>query len=349
MTTSNLAQVGVVVPVRIALVGAGIFMQDAHLPSLLRRRSELEIVAVYSRSAASAERLAQQLPAAVRIYTDYDALLADATIEAVDIVLPIPVMASHVAAALASGKHVISEKPIAIDSATALDLLAAYNQRVAIHAQQVWMVAENWRYESAFVRAAELIRSGAIGTPVTCYWAIHTTISPSSKYYGSAWRESGDLPGGYLLDGGVHHAAGFRLLVGEISSVNATIKQVAPHLPPADTIAAQLRFANGAIGVYLASFGVGAPFPPDLHVVGDAGALRMQRGEVEVTRAGKTETFPYPKYDGVEEELVAFAAAIRQQRPHVNTPEEGLRDLAVIEALLQSAADGVWKTVAAPG
>jgi predicted dehydrogenase len=323
-------------PIRLALVGAGIFMEDAHLPSLLRLRDRFEIVAVYSRSEASARKLAALLPRPVQIFTDYGALLADPTIEAVDIVLPIMSMPSYISQALASGKHVISEKPIAPDLTTAHRLLAGYQAMGG----QVWMVAENWRYESAFVQAAEMVQRGMLGAPVTCHWALYAPVSPSSKYYGSSWRESGEVPGGYLLDGGVHHVAGFRMIVGEIIEVSATVKQVSARLPPADTISAHLRFANGATGTYLANYSVAAPWPAYLYVVGDEGALRTQRGEVELTHGGKTELFSCAKFDGVEQELVAFASAIRDRATHRNTPTAGLADLTIVDALLRSAAQG---------
>jgi predicted dehydrogenase len=330
-----------VAPVRLALVGAGIFMQDAHVPSLLRQRERFEIVAVYSRSEASAAKVAQQLPHPVRIFTDYGALLADPTIEAVDIALPIPVIGAYIAEALAAGKAVISEKPIAVDTATARRLLEIHRT----HPGQPWMVGENWRYETAFVEAAAMIRSGQIGTPVTAHCALYTPVLPGSKYYGSVWRESGELPGGYLLDGGVHHVAALRMLVGEIQTVSASSKQVEPRLNPADTLAAQLRFANGAVGTYLVSYGVGVPWPPYFFVVGERGALCVQRGEVEVTVEGQTQRHTYPKYDGVENELIAFADAVRTGAPYANSPQEALCDLAVVEALLQAAEQGQVVTV----
>jgi predicted dehydrogenase len=323
-------------PIRIALAGAGIFASDAHVPSLLRLRGEFELVAIYSRTETTAARLAGELPGPAAIYTDFAALLDNASVEALDIVLPIPAVPALLLAALASGKHILSEKPIAPDRATARTLLAAYTQRD----QQVWMVGENWRYESAIVQAAGLVRRGAIGAPLTCHAALYTPVLPGNKYFGSLWRESGEIPGGHLLDAGVHHIAALRMIVGEIAAVSATAKQLAPHLPPVDTISAHLHFANGAVGTYLASFAVGAPWPPYFYIVGEKGALRVQRGEIELTSNGATEIIQCPKFDGVEMELRAFAQAIRRQTPHTNTPEEADRDLAVIEALLKSAASG---------
>ncbi len=321
-------------PIRLALIGAGIFAKDAHLPSLLRLTEHFQLAAVYSRSMASAAQLAQNIPYPVRIFTDYSALLADPDIDALDLVLPITAMPSFVTQALASGKHLISEKPIATDLSIAQQLCAAYTQR----ARQVWMVAENWRYESAFVEAAALVQAGAIGTPITCHMAAYTPMQ-TSKYANSSWRQTG-FNGGQLLDGGVHHMAALRLIVGEIASVSAVTRQVSTLMLPVDTMSAHLHFANGALGAYLVSYAVGAPWAPNLYVVGDQGSLRILRGEIELTSKGDTRTIQCAKFDGVEKELVAFANAIRQNSPHLNSPEAALRDLAVLEALLQSAESG---------
>ena len=111
-----------------------------------------------------------------------------------------------------------------------------------------------------------------------------------------------------------------------------------PDLPPADTMTATLHFASGALGAYLTCFAVGVPWAAPLTVVGMDGSLRVDRGRVELARAGDAvETITCGVYNGVERELAAFAAAIRDGAPHRNTPQEALRDVAVIEAMLGSA------------
>lgn len=327
-------------PIRLALVGAGIFARDAHLPSLRNLRDHFAITAIYSRTAATAQALAAEIGPDVKIYTDLTALLMAPDIDAVDVVLPIPVMPPVVAQALASGKHVISEKPLAPDVATCRQLLAAYQQT-----GQIWMVAENWRYESAYVKAAELVKSGAIGRPITCQMALYLPLAPGSKYFNTLWRRSGDFAGGTLIDGGVHHVAALRLVIGEIAAVTAITARASTTYATADTLSAALQFANGASGSYLVTYAAGAPWSGYLSVVGDAGALRIQRGEVEVTQGKQTEVITCPKFDGVQNEFAAFAAAITEGRPQINTPEEGLRDVAVIEAMLRSAQSGAQVAV----
>jgi len=202
------------------------------------------------------------------------------------------------------------------------------------------MVGENWRYETAIVQAAEIVRAGLIGTPLTCHWAVYTPMTAKSKYYHTLWRRDSSLPGGFLMDGGVHHVAAMRLILGEITEVSATARLNSPDLPPADTIAATLRFAGGTTGVYLATYAISAPWPPRLHIGGSAGSLRVQRKEIELTREGKTERIETEGFDGVENELLAFADAIRRDTSHNNSPNEALNDLAVVEAMLTSAASG---------
>jgi predicted dehydrogenase len=323
-------------PIRLALIGAGIYARDVHLPSLLNHPDRFQIVAVYSRTAQSVQSLAEQIPYPTEVYTELDALLDRPDIEAVDIVLPIPALPTAIEKALAAGKHLLSEKPIAADLVTARHLLALY----ATHPDRVWMVGENWRYEAAFVKAAEIIRSGQIGTPLTAHWALYTPITAKSKYYHTLWRRDSSVPGGFITDGGIHHVAALRLILGEITQVSATLRQNSPDLPPADTIAATLAFANGVIGTYLTTYATSAPWPPQLHIGGSAGSLRIQRKEIELTREGKTERIETPGFDGVEKEFLAFAESIRSGTPHINTPQEAMADLAVVEAMLDSAAKG---------
>jgi predicted dehydrogenase len=347
--------------VRLAIIGAGIFVRDAHLPALAQLREEFELAAIYSRSLSSAtalaahwRTLARQRPAdegqrppdggqrpadeaSPDLTTDLAALLLRSDIDAVVIALPIPVQAEVVSQALAAGKHVISEKPIAPSRAQALSLLHLHHR----HPECVWMVAENWRYEETFVVAATLIRSGAIGRPLLAHWALYSQMDARNKYYGTPWRRSGLFAGGLLLDGGVHHLAALRMLLGEVTAVSAMVQQLAPDLPPADTLTATLAFAGGAQATYLNTLAVTTPFAAPLTIVGKDGSLRIERGRIEhADRAGSVQVVECDFYNGVYNELLAFAAAVRQGAAHRNSPLEALADLAAIEAMLAAAEDG---------
>jgi predicted dehydrogenase len=323
-------------PIRLALIGAGIFAREVHLPGLRGLGRTFEVVAVYSRTKAAAASLAQQLPGQVSEYDSLPELLTRKDIEAVDILLPIEMMPNAVELALRAGKHVLSEKPMAPDTATGRQLLEIYAQ----HSEQVWLVGENWRYEAAFERAAEIIHTGQIGRILLAHWVVYNPINPDNKYYQTVWRRSGTYPGGFLIDVGVHHAAVLRWLVGQVTEVSAITAQIRADLPPVDTLNATLRFENGATGIYQATYALSAPWPPLLHLTGEKGTLRVHRPEVQITYNGSSETIAVTPHRSIPAELAAFAAAIRRREPHRNPPQEAWRDLALIEAMLHSAQLG---------
>lgn len=197
-----------------------------------------------------------------------------------------------------------------------------------------------FRYEAGFRRAAEIIRSGEIGKLIVAQWAIFAPTRPGNKYWETPWRRAADFPGGFLLDGGVHHIAVFRQVLGEIVSVSAEAKQMVPDLPPTDTLTAAMTFASGLLGSYTITYAAGAPFPTFFNVIGERGALRFNHSTLEVTTDDMPLNEAVGKRDAVEAELAAFADAVRDGKPHLNSPLEALRDVAVVEALLKSAQTG---------
>lgn len=320
-------------PVRIALIGSGIFARQAHLPALRQLEDHFEIVAVYSRTLENAERLAREISPTVEATTDLDSLIARDDIEAVDILLPIEQLPQAVAQALDAGKHVISEKPAAPDVEQGRALLAHARAR-----GQVWMVAENCRYIQSYRQAAEQIARGDIGRPLMSNWLIPIVMTGDNRYYHTDWRRSGTFQGGFILDAGVHHVATLRMLLGEIASVSAYVAQHRADLPPADTLTATLEFDSGAIGTYALTFAASVRGEDMLQIVGDQGSLDVSGQSVKL-RKGKDTTVNSYAEDGVRLELQAFAESIRAGVPHHNTPEQAVQDVAVIEAMLRSAAE----------
>ena len=332
-------------PIRIAIVGSGLFVEDAHVPSLLALPDAFRIVAICSRTRAGAERLAATLPYPVEASDDLDALLRRDDIDAVDLAVPIAAMPGALRKALASGKHVFSEKPIAPDCSVGRELIALHQK----NPRQIWMVGENWRLEPAFVRAAWLIAAGAIGTPRGAQWTNFAPLRPSDRYYATEWRRSRANDSGLILDGGVHHAAVLRLLLGEPAAVGAVIALQRPDLPPYDTVAATIEFRSGAIATYLVTYAFDAPWPSPLVVVGDAGALRVDTRSVALTNGGGTVTESFESiHFAVVDEFRLFAEAVRSGRLAENAPAAALRDVALVEAIMHAARSGEKVALADP-
>lgn len=282
-------------------------------------------------------------PADVQVYTDLDEMLASSEIEAVNVVLPTQVMSDVVKKSLMAGKHVISEKPIAIQSKEAQEAISIASSK----SELVWMVAENFRYETVVQQAADVVKSGKIGQPLVAQWALHVPVGPSMKYYSTAWRGKGQgLKGGWFLDMGVHHIATLRAILGDIAEVSGCSASFKDDLQPPDSVAATLRFQSGVLCSYSVCCAAGAGWPDRLSIVGDSGSMQVSRREkmYQVFSAQNPAEGPEvvntDAFDGVEKELEAFAASIRKQQANLNSPSEALVDLAVIEAILESAETG---------
>lgn len=324
-------------PIRLGMLGAGLFARDAHLPALLSLGDTFEIVAIYSRSEKSAAAFNEMLPNHVPVYHDPLEMLGRADIDAVDILMPISVMPDMVKMALAAGKHVFSEKPIAPDFETGRDILAFYDLH---HAHQVWMVGENWRTARTIVRAAELVRDGAIGQPLIFSWAIHAGMTPDNRYYQTIWRRDESHPGGYLLDGGVHFVAALRTILGEVEAVSAFVRQMRPDLPPADTLSATLHFESGLIGTLALSYAAKLPWVTLLTIVGSEGVIEVNLNTLKLLVNGEKRESMSVTGRSIDVEFDAFAAAIWEQGSLRENLREALQDLAVVEALLLAAQTG---------
>jgi predicted dehydrogenase len=279
------------------------------------------------------------------VYTDYREMLARERPDAVSLALPPALNPEAAAAALAAGCHTLAEKPIADSLAAARPMLS-----LADRYGRTLMIAENYRYVAVYRRGAALIAAGVIGQPVTLRWSLYHLASAERSYYHTAWRQNPTHPGGYVSDGGVHQAAVMRDLLGEVDAVTAYVTQARPDLPPADTVSASLRFANGALGSYAITYAVPGPETP-LQVAGTEGALLIWRDRWELWRRGRQVddgAEPSP-VDGLVAMYEDLARAIRTGQPPRSTAAEGYADLRVIVALLKAGETGQEIRVAEVG
>jgi len=183
----------------------------AHLPALKALGSLAPpLKAIYSRSEKSASELADEaedlLHYRPEIYHDggpsanLDTLLARSDISIVIVVLPITVQPDIVLKALAAGKHVISEKPVAPDVASGLKLIAAYEAEYKPKGL-VWRVAENSEVEAGYITAAQAIRAGKIGKVIFFSLRDVGQIDKESKWYKTPWRTVPDVSRSNPLSG----------------------------------------------------------------------------------------------------------------------------------------------------
>ncbi len=327
-------------PIRLGIIGTGLIATRKHWPALSGLSGHFRVVALANRTLAKADALAQRIASDTgslpSTYSDYRHMLAAERLDAVSLALP-PVLNPEVAeAALAAGCHVIAEKPIAAslrDGARMVTWPKIYGR--------VLMVAENYRYLESYRRAREMILQGVIGRPQTVRWSCYHYLGPEDPYYQTPWRQHPEHPGGYLSDGGVHHAAVLRMLLGEVETVVGQVAALRSDLPPADTLGAILRFSNGALGTYAATYALPGPRTP-LEVAGPDGLLLVNRYAVSQWQGDQVvESWDAPSpVDGALAMYEDLAQAIRTGKPPMSTPDEALEDLRLIVAIIRSGESG---------
>ncbi len=208
--------------VRLAIVGCGNISQ-LNAPGYLQH-PRCDVVALCDTDAERAKRRARDWSITPRIYSDFAQVLDDSAVDAVELLTPTWMHADQIVAALAAGKHVSAQKPLAISMVEADRIAAAVAK-----ARTVFRVTENFLYYPPILKAKELLDAGAIGEP--SLMRIHTTrvqniVGGAMELEPDAlvWRrDPGKNPGGALYDDGVHKYATAALWIGEIGEISAIV------------------------------------------------------------------------------------------------------------------------------
>lgn len=272
----------------------------------------------------------------------YHDLLLRSDIHAVIIALPILAQPEYIEAALTAGKHVLSEKPIAVDLARAGHLIAYYHQSDKVQGGATWSVAENFRFLDSFVHARDEV--ARLGRVLGFRMKVFGNIKQGDKYFETEWRKKPAHQGGFLLDGGVHFTAGTRFLLGEAAkpvAVTAYSTLLREHLPPVDTINSVWLTKSGVSGTFSISFGTTLS-GSEYTVACENGSVTVQRGKVIVRegeeQAGNVKEVEFKdEGSGVKQEVAAWADGLAAGKPEPRqSPEEALADLEILEKLLRS-------------
>lgn len=163
-----------------------------------------KLLAVASRSQEKADKFGQELNVPRR-YGSYEALLADKDVQAVYIATPHPMHAEWAIKAAEAGKHILCEKPIALNHAEAMTIVEA-----AVANDVFLMEAFMYRCHPQIAKLVELIREKAIGEVriIQATFSFHAGFNPESRL----WKN--DLAGGGIMDVGCYATSMARLVAG---------------------------------------------------------------------------------------------------------------------------------------
>ena len=326
-------------PVRWGVLSPAKIGMEKVLPAMLKSK-ELELYALASRDLSRAQAACKQL-GIPKAFGSYEEMLADPTIEAIYNPLPNHLHVPMTLAAVRAGKHLLCEKPIALDAKEAEELRTIPKGTLVAEAFMV-------RHHPQWQMARELAKSGALGRvqAIQVLFSYHL-LDPTNV------RNKADIGGGGMLDIGCYPVTGARYVFdAEPTRVVALIDRD-PEMK-VDRLASgiadfgegrQLSFTVGTQAMNFqrvqiigttGRFEIDIPFnaPPDTPTL------------VHLHQEGRAvETRSIPVVDQYMLQAEAFGRAVRGIEPLAQGVENAIRNMRVLDAFFRSETSGKWETV----
>ncbi len=304
------------------------------LADAMKRSTRFEIVSCYTRSEDKRRAFANKY--GCRPAASYDEVLNDRSIAAVVNTTPNNVHLETTRAAAQAGKHVFLDKPIANTIADARAITEACRK-----AGVVLALGYQRRKESHFRWVRRQIDDGVFGRLVNA--EANISRDRLGKFDLSSWRYTSEgMPGGVMLQIGIHYADVLEYLMGPIRAVSGRLAQLVLPGDNPDVASLVLEHENGALSTLNASYASASEYYV-MNIYGkEASAYySLHEGLRFLKRgAGKAAPVPCEANDTIREELEEFADAVRGKgRPEMDG-EASTRSLAVLRAGIKSAREG---------
>jgi predicted dehydrogenase len=319
-------------PLRVACLGMG-WWSDV-LADAMQRSKKFEIVACYTRSDEKRNTFAKKYGCVAA--PGYEAMLKDKSIAAIINTTPNNVHLETTRAAAQAGKHVFLDKPIANTVADGRAITEACRK-----AGVVLALGYQRRKESHFRWVRKQIDDGVFGKLVNA--EANISRDRLGKIDLNSWRYTSEgMPGGVMLQIGIHYSDVLEFLLGPVKAVNGRLAQLVLPGDNPDVASLVMEHENGALSTLNASYasaseyycmniyGKEASAYYDLH----QGLRFLKRG------ADRSEPVACEKNDTIREELDEFADAVRGNGKPEMGGEASTRSLAVLRAGIKSAREG---------
>jgi predicted dehydrogenase len=319
-------------PLRVACIGMG-WWSDV-LADAIQRSGKLEIHGCYTRSEDKRKKFAAKYRC--RAAESYEALLADREIEAIINTTPNDVHLATTRAAAAAGKHIFLDKPIANSISDGRAITEACRK-----AGVVLALGYQRRRESHLRYVREQIDAGRFGKLVNA--EANISRDRLGKVDLSSWRyQATGMPGGVMLQIGIHYIDVLEYLIGPVQAVRAQSAQLVLPGDNPDVASLILQHENGALSTMNASYASASEYYL-MNVYGkDMTAFYDLHNGLRLLKRGETQPVAVhcESNDTLVEQLEEFAAAARGQGREEVGGEEATRSLAVVRAGILSAREG---------
>jgi predicted dehydrogenase len=323
-------------PLRYAIVGAGAIARAYE--SAFDGVKGAEVVAVCDVRRAAAEEFAARV--GCKAYGSLRALLAGVEFDAAIVCTP-PISHEPVTCELLErGKHVLCEKPLAVNLGAAQRMLAA----AARNGKRLTM-ASKFRYAADVRKARELVMAGAIGEMVFMENAFTSHVDMRHR-----WNSDASVSGGgVLIDNGTHAVDILRYFLGNLCDVQVVEGLRIQGLAVEDTVRLFVHNDAGMMGTSDLSWSIDKALESFLRIYGSAGTILVGWKESRFRRHGESNWHVfgngYDKIQAFRDQLENFCAAIRGTAELVVTPQDALASVRVIQAAYTALERARWERI----
>jgi predicted dehydrogenase len=322
-------------PVRWGLIGCGDISEKRVAPALREAPGSVLVAVARAQADKAADFAARH--GASRSYADWRDLVRDEGLDAVYVATPVRLHAEQAVAAAQAGKHVLSEKPMALDPAACERMIAA------ARAHDVRLGVAYYRHHYPAVRRLrELIESGEIGGPVLALVQAFEPFDPPPGHPRGWLLRRAESGGGPMADFGCHRVEVLLDLLGPVEEARGLSARVRfKDREVEDTCVAELRFRGGATAV-LAVTHAAQERRDSVELFGTLGSAHiasLNSGVVRIVTAAGEREERHPPHANLHQPLVEdFVRALDEGREPTVTGAIGLEVARTIEAIYR---DGI--------
>jgi predicted dehydrogenase len=287
-----------------------------------------------------------------RYYPSVYELLQDAEVDAVCICTPGGLHAPLAVEAADAGKHVVVEKPMALNLKECDEIITACERN-----KVKLTVISQLRFSEAVCMAKEAVEKGKLGRLVM--GDIAMKYYRSQEYYDrGSWRGTWKMDGGgALMNQGIHGIDLLQYMMGPVKSVFAHAKTIIRNIEVEDTASAVVEFENGALGAIRGATSIYPGSPRRLEINGNRGTIVLEEDSIlewriegkEVpkdmvighTAAGAASNPSSIGIDGHTRQIADMVDAIKTNRRPLVDQYEGKKPVEIITAIYESSRTGM--------
>jgi len=299
---------------------------------------ELQLVAVADIREEAAQALAEGF--GCQSYASYLAMLDDVPLHAVVVCTP-PVTHTEICLHVLQRRiHVLCEKPLSIDLASAQAMVAAA-QEAGVHLT----MASKFRYVEDVVQAKSIVMSGILGEIVLFENAFTSRVDMAPR-----WNADASISGGgVLIDNGPHSVDLMRYFLGPLADVQVIEGKRSQRLPVEETVRIFVHSVNDVLGSIDLSWSIDKEQESYLNIYGSHGTVVVGWKESKYRQSGSREWVVFGQgYDKLQafcRQLTNFARAIQGEDMLLITAEDAIASVAVIEAAYTALRHNHWTAI----